>query len=145
MRGMNLPPPPKDVLLESERKDLFGRITVYVGNLFRQMTTKADPKWSGSEIARQCGIQRSNVTMFQNYKKYNREISPAELENLLMGGIVTIKELKDKAAKSDKERAYLDEKFKLIRLKQLAEKHNINAEDVLEEHLKSQGIDVTQE
>ena len=142
---MNTPAPPNDILLDSERKELFGRITEYVGDVFDWMTTRAKPKWTGSEISRRCAIQRSNITMFKNYKKYGREISPAELENLLLEGIVTIKGLKDSCAKNKKECDFLDDRFKLIRLKKIAEQHNISAEDVLEKHLKAKGINVTEE
>ena len=143
---MNTPNPPKNVLLESERKALFGRVTVYIGDLFKRMTSKnANPKWNGSEIARHYGLERSNVTMFQNYEKYGREISPSEIENLLLGELITVKDLKDNCAENDKERNLIDERFKLVKLNKIAEKHGVDAVKVLEEYLLKQGVDVNEE
>jgi len=140
---MNIPKPPNDLLLDSERKELFGRITEYVGGVFRYMTTHAVPRWTATEIARKYGLQNSNITMIQNYKKYKREISSTELGYLLTEELMNLKEIKDSCAKTDKERNFLDDKFKAIRLIKLAEKNNVNAAEVLENHLRGLGIDVT--
>ena len=139
---MNIPNPPNDILLDSERKALFGRSTEYIGDIFQHMINKATPKWTGTEIAKKYGFQNSNITMIQNYKKYKREISSTELSNLLMEGLVTIKKLTDSCAKTEKERHFIEEKFKIIKLNKIAEQHNINAADVLEAYLKKHGINI---
>lgn len=114
---MKIPKPPNNELLYSERKELLGRITEYIGGVFRYMIDSAVPTWKPGEIAKKYGLQSSNVSMIKDFKKYQREISTNELTNLLMGDLVTIKKLSDACAKSEKEKIYLKEKFKLVRLK----------------------------
>src|SRR6056297_1639551 len=98
---MNTPKSPKNYLLEDERKELFGRITEYIGRVFHHMNTKAKPRWSGKEIAAVYDIQNTHVTEFKNYKKYKREISYNELSKLIAGGLVTVNELIDHCAKTE--------------------------------------------
>jgi hypothetical protein len=140
---MNKPKSPENYLLEDERKELFGRITEYIGKVFAEMTKKgAKPKWSAKEIAAVYDIQNTHVTEFKNYKKYKREISQNELQRLIAGGLVTIKELTDSCARNEKERRHLQNKFRLLWLEELAKKHGMDAVDILENHLKKKGVDI---
>ena len=140
--GMNTPETPEDMLLESERKELFGRITEYIGGKFREMTTQANRRWTGKEIATFYDIQNTHVTEFKNYKKYKREVSYNELSKLIVGGLVTTKELMDKCAKTEKEKAWIKEKFKLLYLAEKAKQHGYDAAEWIEEKLKSEGVDI---
>ena len=139
---MNTPKTPIDYLLEDERKELFGRITEYIGGIFTYMTTKAKPRWSGKEIAAIYDIQNTHISEFKNYKKYKREVSYNELSKLIAGGLVTVRELIDECAKTEKEKVWIKDKFRLLYLAEKAKQHGHDAAEWIEEKLRSEGIDI---
>ncbi|MCP3942594.1 MAG: hypothetical protein GY710_14055 [Desulfobacteraceae bacterium] len=65
--------------------------------------------WTVSEIAETCNMKINRVSEIKNFSKYQRPINETFLAAFIGGGVVTIDELKEKAALSDDEKKFMDD------------------------------------
>ena len=96
-----------DDLRKEEKRQFFQKITVYIARVLIFM--KKVDKWEYAEIAERTGLRQNRLTEIVNHENYNKlGVNERNLILLLGGGIVSIKELKEKVQLNKREQEYLD-------------------------------------
>ena len=129
--------------LKFEKKKLFKKLTEYIGNKIESTTD-----YDKIEIAQHIGISTSRFSEWKNYDHYKQIMSENNLIRCIVGGIVTVNELIEKCAETEKEREYLTA-LKIHENKGLqkaiaeAEENGIDVEKILQilNKIKDSGIE----
>jgi len=129
--------------LKFEKKKLFKKLTIYIGN-----RVETNPDYDKVEIAQHIGISTSRFSEWKNYGHYKQVMSENSLIRCIVGGIITVAELIENCAETDKEREYLSalkihENKALLKAITDAEDHGIDVEGILQmlTKLKGNGFD----
>ena len=96
-----------ELFLESEKKELLRKVTMYLGDRIRDLTTKRIGKWTHREIAKRYGIAQNRQSEWKDYEKYERCLSFQDLILVIGGGFVAVEELISNCAQNEKEEKYL--------------------------------------
>jgi len=92
-----------DNFLNIEKKQLFKKLTIYIGNKIEIATD-----YKKIEIAKHIGTSTSRISEWKNYDHYQQLISNNDLIKCIACEIVTVKELVDKCVETEKEKEFLN-------------------------------------
>ena len=95
-------------MLDSEKEELFIKITKFVGERLRAMIKLTKGRWKQREIREHFGISESKQTIYANYNKYGKRITKKDLVKCIDGGIITTQELIDCCSSNLKELNFLE-------------------------------------
>ena len=132
-----------EYLRSKDKKALRIKITRYIAKVLEDMhDTKG---YSGVDIAKIYGLERSKQTEYKNYDKYHRTVSFPDLALIIRGGIVTVDELIKNCAETKAEKEffkslviYEDDALREAAYKLL--KAGIKPSKILQDALKSRNI-----
>jgi hypothetical protein len=122
---------------KAELKKLLEKITECVGKKLRIMNIEG---WTDKEIAEQTGVAQNRLTEIKKFEKYRRPLSEKFLVAFIIGGIITVDQLKEKIDMTEVEEAYTNG-LKYFETKGLREKCavatdlGINVENLIDQEI----------
>ncbi len=132
------------MLRKSDKKKLFGKVTIALGEIITELNKDPNDPWLDGEISELTGIHQSRLSEIKNFQKYNKPVNSKILSRLILGGIIVIEDILIRIKCSEEERRYLVEvgfleDIETIKTIKEAIKAGVNIKTVLRDAIKKKG------